>query len=98
MFEHIYFFTHQTDGENQDVLKDEAYQKMVKMYHLPSAKDTSFCIDGKSRYLLQQSTVPGKAKILKCIYSLFLIWTLELLTIRNAVITHPFCYCIPMRE
>ena len=32
MFEHIYFFTHQTDGENQDVLKDEAYQKasMIK--------------------------------------------------------------------
>lgn len=30
MFEHIYFFTHQADGENQEVLEDEAYQKMAE--------------------------------------------------------------------
>ena len=69
MFEHIYFFTHQTDGENQDVLKDEAYQKMVKMYHLPSAKDTSFCIDGKSRYLLQHPLSLEKQKYLMYLQS-----------------------------
>lgn len=69
MFEHIYFFTHQTDGENQDVLKDEAYQKMVKMHHLPSAKDTSFCIDGKSRYLLKHPMSLEKQKYLMYLQS-----------------------------
>ena len=43
MFEHIYFFTHQADGENQEVLEDEAYQKMAKKHHLPPAEDTAFC-------------------------------------------------------
>ena len=42
MFEHIYFFTHQADGENQEVLEDEAYQKMAKKHHLPPAEDTAF--------------------------------------------------------
>ena len=69
MFEHIYFFTHQADGENQEVLEDEAYQKMAKKHHLPPAEDTAFCIDGKSCYLLQHPLSREKQKHLMYLQS-----------------------------
>lgn len=53
MFDHIYFFTHQTEGETHEILKDETYQEMIRKHNLPSAENLSFRIEGKSCYLLQ---------------------------------------------
>lgn len=53
MFEHIYFFTHQADGETHEILHTEECQRMAQEHCLPEADGMSFCIEGESRYLLQ---------------------------------------------
>ena len=49
---------------------------MAKKHHLPPTEDTSFCIDGKSCYLLQHP-LSWKSKTLNVSTVFFLIWTQE---------------------
>lgn len=61
MFEHIYFFTHQADGENQEVLEDEAYQKMAKKHHLLRQK-TQHSVLMENPVIFCSIHCPGKSK------------------------------------
>lgn len=69
MFEHIYFFSHQTDGETQEILNTDSYQRMAKKHSLPATEDLSFCIEGESRYLLQHPMSLEKQKNLMYLQS-----------------------------
>lgn len=69
MFEHIYFFTHQAEGETQEILNTDSYQRMVRKHSLPMAEGLSFCIEGESHYLLQHPMSLEKQKNLMYLQS-----------------------------
>lgn len=69
MFDHIYFFSHHTDGETQEILDTEEYQRMAQKHSLPAAEGMSFCIEGESRYLLQHPLSLEKQKNLMYLQS-----------------------------